>query len=47
LGVIYLTVKRYLLKENVAIVVGAEYRCSCRSLKRLGISSVAREYTLL
>jgi hypothetical protein len=33
----YLTVKRYLLKENVTIVVGAECRCSCRSLKILDI----------
>jgi hypothetical protein len=47
LGVIYLTVKRYLLKENVAIVVGAECRCSCRSLKILDISSLAHEYTFL
>jgi hypothetical protein len=46
LGVIYLTVKRYLLKENVT-VVGAECRCSCRSLKRLDISSLAHEYTFL
>jgi len=47
LWVIYLTVKRYLLKENVAVVVGAECRCSCRSLKRLDTASLARECTFL
>ena len=45
--VIYPTVQRYLLKENVVIDVGAERRCSCRSLKRLDISSLACEYTFL
>jgi hypothetical protein len=39
--------KRYLLKANVAIVVGAECRCSRRSRKRLYISSLARECTFV
>lgn len=47
MGLIYPTIKRYLLKENMAVVVGAECRCSCKSLKRLVILSLAHEYTFL